>query len=316
MTADPRRVTNHLKTNPMKAESNSTPAWHSWLPVITFALAIVALGLSIALACKHEGICTGGTGCLIGNVDGCAELGKSPRSRLFGTGPHIAWLGVFYYAAVALMSLGLWLRQRADSNGRLPTGLLTLITAAVVFGFVFDLFLAYINFAELEVPCLYCLYTYICQLGMLIAVALLYMGARKQGGDAAGGIKDMIDGLGQVWWAPLGALIVLLLTYIALPSVYGDAHAGHDHAHDHSHGASATIDNSLLSEDQRPQRLRELRAFNRAELSTAGLTNFEGKNDAYIIVHKWADFRCGHCKNAHDLLRVAQERWPGRIKVY
>ena len=278
------------------------------LPLAGLVIALVALGLSIALACKHEGLCTGGTACLIGNVDGCAELGKSPHSRVFGTGLHIAWLGVFYYAFVTLLFLALLLQRGRDGAQQTFARIVTLLTAVVVFGVVCDLFLAYVNFTVLDVPCLFCLYTYLCQLAILVAVVLLYTRTHR---DEAAGFGEMFRGLQAAWWAPLGALVIALLTFIALPAIYGTGspNAGGD-------GGPASLDTQVASAERRAQLLRELRAFNTADLSTAGLQNYDGEDQAYIILHDWADFRCPHCLHAHEIIQAAQRRWPGRIKVY
>ena len=287
---------------------NSNSGLARYLPIAGLALSLIALGLSIALACKHEGLCSGGTGCMIGDVDGCAELGKSEHSQLFGI--HIAWLGVFYYAMVSLLFAGLLARPQgaAEKGGR---ALLTLLLSAVVFGFVFDLFLAYVNFTVLDVPCLYCLYTYICQLGILAAAGGLYYFANQGAAPDAGGFGELFEGLKLGWWAPAGALTITLLTVIVLPAVIGGGGSGPANG-----GAQGGIDARVVEVDRRGQLLRELRAFNRADLSTAGLVNYEGEHSAYIVVHKWADFRCPHCMHAHELIRRAQRRWPGRIKVF
>lgn len=281
------------------------------LPIAGLVIALIALGLSIALACKHEGLCTGGTGCLIGDVDGCAELGKSEHSRIFGF--HIAWLGVFYYAMIALLFAGVIMQRLQSAGAELNkggNGLITLLVSAVVFGFVFDLFLAYINFTVLDVPCLYCLYTYICQLGILAVAGFLYYAASRNAADGVGGIGELITGLKTGWWAPVGALTITLLTIILLPAMYGSGSASANG------GDKGGIDTQVVDTERRGQLLRELRAFNKAAISTGGLVNYEGEDTAYIILHKWADFRCPHCLHAHELIRVAQRRWPGRIKVY
>jgi protein-disulfide isomerase/uncharacterized membrane protein len=267
---------------------------------VGLVIALLALGLSIALACKHEGLCTGGTACLIGNVDGCAELGKSDTSRLFGSGPHIAWLGVFYYAAVSLLFVAvLILRGARDASG-----VYALLLATVVFGFVFDLFLAYTNFMVLDVPCLFCIYTYICQVGILAVTGLLYYGHSFTRGN----LTELWSGLKNAWWAFVGALCVVLLTYLLLPVFVGPSSEGS------ANGES--FETRLTAPEKQAQLLRELRAFNKADLSTAGLASYDGADSAYIVLHDWADFRCPHCLHAHELIRAAQRRWPGRIKVY
>ncbi|MEQ9366108.1 MAG: DsbA family protein [Leptospirales bacterium] len=296
-------------STPNSPHSNSGLA--RFLPFAGLGLALLALGLSIALACKHVGICTGGTACLIGDVDGCAELGKSEHSQIFGV--HIAWLGVFYYALIALLFGGLLARDAKATDPKAGGGLVTLLISAVVFGFVFDLFLAYVNFAVLDVPCLFCLYTYICQVGILaVAGFLYYQASRGDGAADVGGLGELAQGLKNAWWALPGALSITLLTVIALPAMFGAG--GSANAND---GANeSNIHNTIAGEERRGQLLRELRAFNRQNISTAGLTNYDGEDTAFITLHKWADFRCPHCLHAHELIRTAQARWPGRIKVY
>ena len=62
--------------------------------------------------------------------------------------------------------------------------------------------------------------------------------------------------------------------------------------------------------------LKYLSKRKQAGLSVAKLTAFEGSQNAYIIIHKFSDYRCPHCLSAGKILKKALKRWPGRIRVY
>lgn len=273
------------------------------LPLVGLAIAVIALVISGMLVCKHEGVCTGSMGCTIGDVDGCSELGKSSYSKLFGV-VHIAWLGFFYYAFMAVTFLLLFLR--ADDRDNRPAAL-TLLMAAAVFGFVFDLFLAYTNFMVLVVPCVLCGYTYICQLGVLIVAALLYVGGTKDG--SGGKLADLSKGGVALWPSLTGGVVSILALMVILSLIAGGGSAN----------GREDPDNFLANvapDNVHNQRLRELRAFKTVDLDTRGLDNYVGTETAFISIHEWADFRCPHCLHTHEMIRAAQLRWPGRIKVY
>ena len=136
-------------------------------------LSLLALLISAFLVCKHSGACVSSFGCEIDGVDGCAELGDSAHSNiripLTRMSVPIAWFGFFYYALIALFFARLYFGGKKQTEPALG-----LLCGIVVFGFIFDLFLAYRNFFTLLTPCLLCAYTYICQLGILFSLSWLY----------------------------------------------------------------------------------------------------------------------------------------------
>ncbi len=286
------------------SSSKSASGTSKILPLIGLAVAVIALVISGMLVCKHEGVCSASMGCTIGNVDGCSELGKSSYSKLFGL-VHIAWLGFFYYAFMSVSFLLLYLR--ADDRENRPAAL-TLLMAAAVFGFVFDLFLAYTNFFVLVVPCVLCGYTYICQLGVLIISALLYVNGTRDG--QGGKLGDLSKGGVALWPSLAGGMVSILVLMIILSMIAGGG-SGNGNGEDGDNFLA-----NVASAEVRTQRLRELRAFKTVDLNTRGLDNVVGQDTAFISIHEWADFRCPHCLHTHEMVRAAQRRWPGRIKVY
>lgn len=277
------------------------------LPYHLFALvgaaaAFTGLIISAVLVGKHEGVLEISAGCVINGTDGCANLGKLPASRFLGFGPHIAWLGFFYYVTLSVLFLVIAFVERVRR-----ASLIGFVFGLVVFGVFYDLFLAYTNLFVLETPCVLCIYTYAAQLGALIAAAVLYWGVRT---DAeAFTLKAFVDAALGVWYAPVIALAAVLLLW----SVY---FVGMRRAASGAGGGGQGAVQAVLPLESVGATLAELRALKQVPVSTQGLTQFEGPDDAYIIIHKWADFRCPHCLHASEYLQLLMRRWPGRIRVY
>ncbi|MBL8018435.1 MAG: thioredoxin domain-containing protein [Leptospirales bacterium] len=260
---------------------------------LVFALAgIVIAGL---LVCKHifPEYCQSSYGCAIDGVDGCADLGKSEKSKLFGI--PIAIPGLFFYATCAGL---LFLLLREVDRDR-QAGLATMLLALAVFGTVFDLILAYTNFFVLVVPCRLCIYTYFCTAGILgIAIWLNKMTKQEKSKD-----------IGLVESAKLalpGAGIGVGLTVLVFAFIFTASKV--------SGKPSASGD--LLEPAKVTETLQEFRALTKVDLNTAGLEGYEGPANAPIVIQDFADFMCPHCYHASKEIQGLLKRWPGRIKVY
>ena len=272
-------------------------------------LSVAALLLSGVLVCKHSGACTSSFGCSIDGVDGCAELGGSRYSKIHipftDIGISIAWFGFFYYAFLFLLFLKI--RKKTKENQKDALGLLTALT---VFGFVFDIFLAYRNFFILAVPCRLCIYTYLCQVGIIFSAFWLYLSPDRF--NASNKSKDFLVSLRTGMKASrfaLGGSILLTLCLFFLLLIFAKTKQT-------SANTEQTETIALLSESEVSRILREFRALKKAKIKKAALVPYKKYPRAYIDIHEWVDFRCPHCREASLIMSSILKRWPGRINLY
>jgi len=253
-------------------------------------VALVGVVLSALLVCKHSfpGLCQTSLGCTIDGVDGCLELGKSKHSRFPVLGFPIAYAGLFYYLWLSIGFLQIF------RTGSRP--LLTFTFFLLLFGLVFDLFLLYVNYFVLVVPCMLCTATYIVTFIIAVFCTMLYL-KEKPAGDFMQGLKEsIVPGLSAA-----GITIVFLAAFALFSPSSQARPAGRG---------------SLLPPDEAGRVVRDFKALKEVKLSTAGLKLVDGPDSAYIEIHKFADFRCPHCRHAAELLERASKRWPGRLRVY
>ena len=279
------------------------------------AVALMGVVLSALLVCKHlfPEFCSQSMGCTVsGGVDGCRELGQSSNSRLLGIPIPIAVFGLFYYALVGALFMKL-----AQARGLLRNGMVNIVLAFVVFGLVVDMALAYKNFFVLLYPCRLCSYTYLVQLGLAGVAIWIYLSNDRDLGTTS----DFVTGLKGAVVPGATAVIVTIATILVLFAMarggrQPGGHDGHDHGDGHGHSGPSGEAPALAPPEKVKGILEELRAFKKAGISSAGLTNVEGASTGYIEIHKFADFNCPHCLHASIVLRMALKRWPGRIRVY
>ena len=256
--------------------------------------------LAALLVCKHvfPGLCSSSLGCDIQGVDGCSSLGKNPASKLFGVIPF-AIPGFFYYVYVFSLFLGIY---REENRSR-RTGLIQVTLTVATFGFVLDMFLAYVNFFQLPVPCLLCAYSYIATIGLASASFYAYSAEGRTGSE--GEPVSFVSSLLRTLPGAAVALVATILLIGALAMV--------------SPGKSmdSPMSGSIyLPEDEADGLLKDFRALKTVDLDTRGLQSVEGSDEAYIEIQKFADFRCPHCYHAGEILKEAMKRWPGRIRIY
>lgn len=269
------------------------------LYLVGAAFAFLATALSALLICKHvfPGLCSLSLGCTISDVDGCADLGMSRHSKIFGTRIPIAVVGFFYYCFLLVAFVELFRRKDEESQRQIRAVLLPL----VIFGFIFDIALAYVNFAKLVVPCMLCAYTYVCMLGLAGVMAAIFM----KTGAKFDGIGVFMIGIKKTILPVVVALVVTLGVYVSFSQC---AKSG---------GAVRVPEGEgLFPAEEAPKLLAEFRSLKPASIDTNGIQTFEGSDKAYITIHDFADFRCPHCYDATVVLQKALRRWPDRIRVY
>ena len=119
-----------------------------WLQIVTFAVALAGLGVSIYLTIAHftESALIG---CSESGLVNCTKVTTSPQSYAFGI--PVAVLGLaFYVFAVAMMSPWAWQWQWR----RREVALIRL--ASVVVGIGFVIYLLYAELFLIDSICLYC----------------------------------------------------------------------------------------------------------------------------------------------------------------
>ncbi|MCE9596723.1 MAG: DsbA family protein [Spirochaetia bacterium] len=263
-----------------------------WIGLVAVFAGICISGL---LVCKHmfPEYCSSSYGCTIDGTDGCADLGSSSYSKIFGI--PIAIPGLFFYST-ALGILVLIIRE-IDLSRR--AALISILLSLAVFAAAFDVILGIINFTQLKVPCRLCLYTYFCTAVLLGAAFWLNSMMKKEK------VKELpfMDGVkGSLPGAGIGAVVTALIIsmFFFASKASGTPAASGD----------------LLDAKNVTETLTDFRALTKIELSTQGLDGVEGDASGYIVIHKFADFMCPHCLHASKELQTILKRWPGRVKVY
>jgi uncharacterized membrane protein len=135
-------------TQEATAEAPSTATAPLWMQLLTFALALAGLGVSIYLTIAHftESALLG---CSESGLVNCTKVTTSPQSYVFGI--PVAVLGLaFYVFAVAAMSPWAWRWQWR----RREVALIRLASAVIGIGFV--IYLVYAELFEIGSICLYC----------------------------------------------------------------------------------------------------------------------------------------------------------------
>jgi uncharacterized membrane protein len=118
-----------------------------WLPLTTFILSLIGLGLSVYLTITHY-TDTAPAGCPANSTFNCVKVTTSPESIIFGIFP-VAVLGLaFYVFMVAINSPWAW---------RLDLDLIRWARlAGVITGIAFVLYLIYVELLKVDAICEYC----------------------------------------------------------------------------------------------------------------------------------------------------------------
>jgi uncharacterized membrane protein len=118
-----------------------------WLPLTTFILSLVGLGLSIYLTYTHYSD-TAPAGCPANATFNCVKVTTSPESMIFGIFP-VAVLGLaFYVFMTAINSPWAWRRDLDIIRWARLAGVIT--------GIAFVLYLVYVELLKVDAICEYC----------------------------------------------------------------------------------------------------------------------------------------------------------------
>jgi len=129
-------------------EAPSTATVPLWLQLVTFALALAGLGVSIYLTIAHFTE-SSLLGCSDSGIVNCTKVTTSPQSYVFGI--PVAVLGLaFYLAALGLMSPWAW------RSARYRREIYLIRIASLVVGMGFVLYLIYAELFIIGSICLYC----------------------------------------------------------------------------------------------------------------------------------------------------------------
>jgi uncharacterized membrane protein len=147
-TPDRRGSRGPAAAREVASEAPATGTVPLWLQLVTFALALAGLGVSIYLTIAHF---TESTllGCSESGLVNCTKVTTSPQSYVFGI--PVAVLGLAFYVVVAaLMSPWAW---RAARHRR---EIYLIRMAAMVAGIGFVLYLLYAELFLIGSICIYC----------------------------------------------------------------------------------------------------------------------------------------------------------------
>ncbi len=255
-----------------------------YIGVIVSTLGVI---FSTLLLCKHgfSDLCSSSLGCSIDGIDGCKRLGESSLSKI---GPFpIALFGLLYYAFLGVAFALQALRARSE--------MALVLLYATSAGLVVDVILGYINFTQILVPCILCAYTYLITLALFVLALTHWLQSNRPRPALVDALK--VSGNPAVAGAVVTLLVTAVLYFMGAPR-------------------EATDDDGPIDEALVPGVLADFSALKSVEFDVKGLQSREGAENGYIVIHKFADFLCGHCRNTSELLQEALKRWPGRIQVY
>lgn len=125
----------------------ATAAGPRWLPLTTFILSLLGLGLSVYLTITHY-TDTAPAGCPVNSTINCVKVTTSPESIIFGIFP-VAVLGLAFYLFMAVINSPWAWRLDLDIVrwARL---------AGVIIGIAFVLYLIYVELLKVDAICEYC----------------------------------------------------------------------------------------------------------------------------------------------------------------
>jgi uncharacterized membrane protein len=125
----------------------ATAAGPRWLPLTTFILSLIGLGLSVYLTITHY-TDTAPAGCPANATFNCVKVTTSPESIIFGIFP-VAVLGLaFYVFMTAINSPWAWRRDLDIIRWARLAGVIT--------GIAFVLYLIYVELLKVDAICEYC----------------------------------------------------------------------------------------------------------------------------------------------------------------
>jgi protein-disulfide isomerase/uncharacterized membrane protein len=253
-------------------------------------LAAAGIGICLYLYSLHVALLLGeiksGPLCGADGGLGCQSVASGPYSSMMGL-PLASW-GALFYSALALLGFGGVIFWR--DCGRVY---LRWAFYLAVFGFAFDLYLAYTMVFRIQAVCWLCVTTYVIN---VVIILVLVKSVWKEPKPRAP-LRAIFPGAKDAQGIDLyyrNAIKGLLIGGILLASVVGVA-------------GSQFISKSLTGDDR--VRLAKIKEnLTRLKPITVGIKNrpFKGSANAAVTVVEFSDFLCPFCAKAAKYLKLAE----------
>jgi protein-disulfide isomerase/uncharacterized membrane protein len=258
-----------------------------WIVII---LAIVGLGVCLYLYSLHVALLMGeiksGPLCGADGGLGCQSVASGPFSSMLRL-PLAAW-GALFYCALALLGLGGVIFWR--DSGRV---FLRWALYLAVFGFAFDLYLAYTMFFRIQAICWLCVTTYVINIVIILFLLINVWQEPKPRIPLRAifpGTKD-IQGTDLYYRNAIKGLLIGSILFSCIVGIAG----------------SQFISKSMTGDDrERLEKLKTQLAKQPIRSVNADNRPVMGSDNGVVTVVEFSDFLCRHCAKAAKFLKLTE----------
>lgn len=265
-------------------------------------LAIIGILLSIFLIQEFFGTSntiTAGLCSATGDGNSCQKVAASSFSGIRNVpllgGIPVALFGFLYYCFSGYL---LWISYHSkDEQEKISSIRLLFLLSS--FGLIIDLVLLLISVAVIQTVCILCLLTYFVTIGLLITSLIILRKIAKENA-----FNDLVSSsMNNIKQNFLNYLIIFL-AFTACGIGVGQ------YSQSHSLTTSNAARNSEI------QML--IQEYENGPTVKIDLTDTPsiGSDSATVTIVKYADFNCGHCMHASQILRVMLSEFGSALKVY